>query len=205
MKITENLKSLRELMSLLENLDDTTFLSDNWIDEEEIELLKVDLKEKMIQYYDQVKDYIEFKLQEKQEHDIMIYWIEDKIKTLSDRISYHKKSSEKIVNWIDYLMTVCKIDSLETPLAKLSYTSTKNMIVEDSWVSLLPSFLQSYSLDSAINDEIKDKLEKNWLNIKVSRWDLREIKKWFTSLSEDEKQPIQWKIYIKENRNLKIK
>lgn len=131
MKITDQIKDLYSAMLLLEQLDDSEYLESNWISPEESEEFKTYTKEQIQNYKDQAKDYINYKLRQRQELLLPIPGIKAEIERLKTLEENYQKKSDAIEKWVDYLMQGFGLTELQTELNKLSYRKSEAVILTD--------------------------------------------------------------------------
>jgi len=202
MKLTENIKNIFDTMQTLELLDDQEYCESQSLSPGDIELVKKELSDKISEHKDEVRSYIERKLSERREEIMISDGISEQLKKLTERKKAHDKKIEKTDKWIEYLLNVAGIEEMETPVAKIKFTNSESMAIED--LDFLPLDMRIYNVLRIMPEDVED-LEKKWYNVTVSRSGLPEIKTRYKGLSEDEKKELEGKIYIKKNRNLSIK
>lgn len=203
MKLTENIKSLAEVISTFEQLDSPEFLQEQWLSEEDALSVRDELKLQIENYKSEIQSYIEYKLWERQEHVILWKGIADQIMILADRMKAEENKVRKIDSWIDYLCQIAGITGLKTPLAEIKYTGWDKMKVED--VTVLPEELRSYTYKAEDKEYLKWVLISAGIEIEEIPWNLNDIKKRYKTLSEEQKKELEGKIRIDDSKSISIK
>ena len=202
-KITENIKSLAEIITTLSNLEDQEFITEQWLSEQDILDIRSELNKEMDKYKSDVQSYVEYKLNERMEHQILSSWISEKIKILNERKSSEDKKIEKIDWWIDYLCKFAWITWLKTPAWEIKYTWSDKMKIQD--IDILPENLKELIIPIKFEFSQKKSLEEFWIQVEVkSKW-LNEVKKRYKTLSDEERKQFEWKIWIDDSKSISIK
>ena len=202
-KITENIKSLAEIITTLSNLEDQEFITEQWLSEQDILDIRSELNKEMDKYKQDVQSYVEYKLNERMEHQILSSWISEKIKILNERKSSEDKKIEKIDWWIDYLCKFAWITWLKTPAWEIKYTWSDKMKIQD--IDILPENLKELIIPIKFEFSQKKSLEEFWIQVEVkSKW-LNEVKKRYKTLSDEERKQFEWKIWIDDSKSISIK
>jgi len=203
MHIFKNIKSLADIMHTMQQLEDPEFLTEQWLTEEDVGVVKKELEDQMEPYKAEVQSYIEYKLTERQEHVILSRWISDQITTLAERMKVEDNKIKKIDSWIDYLCKFAGLTGLKTPVAEIKYTGWDKMKVEDPKV--LPEELRVYDLIEPIAPKDRETLLELWYSFSMWHCWLTVVKKRYKTLSEEQKKGLEGKIRIDDSKSISIK
>ena len=159
MTITDQITDLYSAMLLLEQLEDPEYLEANGISEDEAADFKAYAQEQIAGYQAQAKEYIEWKLRQRQ--DLMMYlpWVEAEIERLQELKKQYKNKVESWDKWIDYLLKTFGIDKMKTEINELSYRKSEAVIFTD---------------EEAIPAEFK----KEKLTISIDKTEIKKAIKW---------------------------
>lgn len=131
MNITEQIKDLASALHLLGQLEESEYLEANNISPEEVAVFKAEITEQIKNYQDQVKEYINYKLKERQELLLPVAGIEAEIERLQTLKEWMLKKCEKIKQWVDYLLRTFGIAKMQTDLHQLSYLASHSVVFTD--------------------------------------------------------------------------
>ncbi len=140
-KILQNITSLRELMQMVEDLQDPNYLAANGILLEEAPDMIEELRNELAKYSDQVQDYIEWILRKRMEKQILSNGIADQIKNLQERKQKEDRAIENDDKRLDFVCRSAGITGLKTPVGEISYSGGEKMKVVDE--SVIPEQLKT--------------------------------------------------------------
>ena len=179
-KITENIKSLADIINTLQALDNSDFIQEQWLTPEDVELVKSDLIAKISEYKEQIQWYIEYKLWERHEHEILSTGLWEKAKQFLDRKKSEDNKIASIDSRIDFICKISKITELKTINWEIKYVWWEKMKVTDN--TLLPEDMKKHVFVHTIETEDKEEKEdliEKWYIEDIVYPGLPEIKKWF--------------------------
>lgn len=203
-KILDNITSLRELMQMVEDLQDPNYLAANGILLEEAPDMIEELRNELAKYSDQVQDYIEWILRKRMEKHILSNGIADQIKTLQERKQKEDRAIDNDDKRLDFVCRSAGIDKLKTPVGEISYYGGEKMKVIDE--SVLPEELKIRSFTIVPETEIEaDRCREQWYTENVKIASLPEIKKRYKELTTEIQETLKYKVYIDNSKTLSVK
>lgn len=202
--VLQNITSLRELMQMVEDLQDPNYLAANGILLEEAPDMIEELRNELAKYSDEVQGYIEWVLMKRMDKQILSNGIADQIKNLQERKQKEDRAIENDDKRLDFVCRSAGITGLKTPVGEISYSGGEKMKVVDE--SVLPEELKTRSFTIVPVSWIEaDRYREQWYTENVKIASLPEIKKRYKELTPEIQETLKYKVYIDNSKTLSVK
>lgn len=131
MSIKEIINNLSDAMLLMEQLENPEYLEANGISPEEVPELQAYAQELVAKSQNEVKPFIEWRLNQRQDSMIFINGLDTEIKRLMELKASHERKVASADKQIDYLLKLFKIEKMQTEINELSYRKSEAVVFTD--------------------------------------------------------------------------
>jgi len=207
------MKNFQELMLTISQLNDSDFIKEQGLSEDDIKEIRSNFEKEKENYRADFKEYAVYKLQQRQENQILMDWTEEEISRLTKLQGWYETNIKSTDRRLESLMHTFGLEELLTPIWKLKFTNSKKLWVSDDLAHWLPEDLLGiipveflkYKLEDDIDDVLSKKLIEAWCTVSKWLWSKALITAWIKSLDDETVKELSQHIQIRENKNFKIK
>ncbi len=209
----EKIKAFAELSAKMEKIENTEYIKEKGLTEEDVNEIKKLFNEEAEKLKGDFKDYVLYKLEERQKEKILSVGIEEEIKRLQELKKPHDNRIKRIDSWLECLMGHFKLDKVETALGSLKYWNSQVLWVSDrlndelpeTFLELFPEKLLKKTVNIDLEQEgMEEKLKEIGVEIIPSLGNKNDIKAWLKTLKEEELEAVKEFMEIRQKKTFKI-